>query len=275
MKVLALVASPRKLGNSEILAKEMLAALPAETEKELVRLTELDVKLCKACYACLPRDKGCVLKDDMAGLLDKIRAADAVIIAAACYFLGPHTSLKLVGDRLLAILANRAEFAGKRCVTAVVYGIEGWEGYSREAVANFARFLHLDLVGGMLVRAASPGEAARPEVLAEARELAARLVVVADEAPASSGVCVCEGCGSSLLQITPSGRVRCVMCEAGGKIVAGDSGVSVVFDKDGHGRFTAAGKDEHVQLLEDIKSDFIANRSEFFRRRKPYEDMAW
>ena len=38
MKVLAIVSSARKTGNSEILAKAMLAALPDSTEKKLLRL---------------------------------------------------------------------------------------------------------------------------------------------------------------------------------------------------------------------------------------------
>ncbi len=273
MRVLALVGSPRKLGNAEILAKEMLAALPAGTEKEMIRLPELDIKPCRACYACLPADKGCVIGDDMAFLLDKIRAADAVIIAAACYFLGAHTSIKTAGDRLLAILANHAEFAGKRCVAAVAYGISGWEGYAREMVLNFARFLHLDVLGSMLVLAASPGEATRPEVLAEARALAGRLV--SGEADVKlNGVHVCPACGSSLLQITPAGGVRCPMCDTRGKLAVRDGVVAVEFER-GHDRFSPAGKEEHAALLTGIKERYMATRSELFRLRKPYEEHDW
>ena len=54
MKVLGLVASPRNLGNSEILVKEMLASLPYTIEKEMIRLSALAIQPCKACYACLP-----------------------------------------------------------------------------------------------------------------------------------------------------------------------------------------------------------------------------
>jgi multimeric flavodoxin WrbA/uncharacterized Zn finger protein (UPF0148 family) len=274
MRVLALVGSPRKLGNAEILAKEMLAALPAGTEREMIRLPELDIKPCRACYACLPADRGCVIGDDMAFLLDRIRAADAVIIAAACYFLGAHTSVKTAGDRLIAVLANNAEFAGKRCVTAVTYGIPGWEGYAREMVLNFARFLHLDVVGSMLAQAASPGEAARPEVLAEARELAGRLV--SGKADLSlNGVQVCPACGSSLLQLTPAGGVRCPMCDARGKLTVKDGEVAVEFAAAAHERFSPAGKEEHAALLTAIKERYMATRSELFRARKPYEDMDW
>ena len=65
MKVLALVASQRKLGNSEILAKEMLSALPDTVEKEMIRLTDLEIQGCKACYACLAEETGYVIQDDL------------------------------------------------------------------------------------------------------------------------------------------------------------------------------------------------------------------
>lgn len=274
MRVLALVASHRKLGNSEILAKEILAALPADTEKEMIRLPDLDIGQCKACYACLPADKSCVIGDDLGFLLERIKAADAVIVAAACYFLGAHTSVKLVGDRGISILANADAFAGKRCVTVVSYGIVGWEGYAREAVLNFARFLHLDVVGSMLVRAASPGEAVRPEVLAEARALAGRLAGGGEAAVAVPGLLCCADCGSSMLQIAPDGAVRCAMCDAHGVLKAGPEGVAVEFAR-GHERFSFAGKLEHARLLEEVKQDFIASRNELYQRRKPYEAMDW
>ncbi len=274
MRVLALIGSPRKLGNSEILAREMLAALPAETEREMIRLTEFDIRPCRACYACLPAEKGCVIEDDLAFLLDRIKAADAVIIAAPVYFLGAHTSVKAVGDRLISVIANNADYAGKRCVTAVTYGIPGWEGYGREMVLNFARFLHLEVAGSMLVQAASPGEAARPEVLAEARALAGRLTGGGADL-SLPGVHTCRDCGGSLLQIAPSGAVRCVMCDARGELKAADGEVAIEFAAGDHERFSPAGKGEHAALLEEIKRHYIAEREELFRRRKPYGTPDW
>ena len=272
MKVLGLVASPRNLGNSEILVKEMLASLPADVEKEMIRLPALDIQPCKACYACLPYDKNCVIKDQLAGLLDKIKQADAVMIASACYFLGSHTSIKTLSDRMISVLANSDDFSGKRCVTVTVYGISGWEGYAREMVNNFARFLHLDVVGDMLVQAASPGEAAVPAVLEQARQLAATLVDPAAEAASTANhILSCQQCGSSFLQIQPSGQVRCVMCNATGELASSADGYSVSFVEQDHRRFSPVGMAEHAARLETEKANYIANRHEFYRRRKAYE----
>lgn len=103
MRVLGLVASVRKLGNSEIMVKEMLAALPDDVEKTMIRLSDLNIGQCQACYACLPPNKSCIIDDDLPFLLNNIRRADAVIIGTSCYFLGTHTSLKVIGDRLISV----------------------------------------------------------------------------------------------------------------------------------------------------------------------------
>jgi multimeric flavodoxin WrbA len=274
LRVLGLVASPRKSGNSEILVKEMLASLPAEVNKEMIRLTELDIKPCKACYACLTPDASCVIKDDLAFLLDHIKAADAVIVASACYFLGSHTSIKTIGDRLISVLANGGDFAGKKCITAVAYGIPGWEGFAREAVNNFARFLHLEVVGNMTVQAASPGEVVQGDVLAVARDLADRLVSPAIADNTVAGIHTCRGCGSSLLQLAPSGQIRCVMCGMQGKLTATADGFSVEFAQ-GHVRFSPEGMAQHSRLLAEIKECYIATRSQLFQRRKPYSAYDW
>ena len=276
MRILGLVASPRSLGNSELLVKDMLASLPENTEKEMIRLAALDIKPCKACYACLPQDKGCVIHDQLDFLLERIKQADAVIIASACYFLGSHTSIKTVTDRLISVLANSAAFEGKKCVTATVYGIPGWEGYARESVNNFARFLHLEVVGDMLVQAASPGEVVTSATLTAARQLAAKLLDPSVSVPpAVTDVLLCNNCGSSLLQFKPSGKVRCVMCNTEGEVQPATAGYTISFSRQEHQRFSPEGMSEHSQLLEQVKNNYIANRHELYRRRKPYEAYSW
>jgi multimeric flavodoxin WrbA len=176
MKILGLVASPRRLGNCEIIVSEMLRSLPDDFEKEMLRLPALAISDCKACYACLPSDKGCIIKDDLDFFLERIKQADCIIIASPCYFLGVHTSIKKICDRFISILNNASQFAGKKCVTVITYGIPGWEGYAREALMSFSRFLHLDHQGDLVIQAANPGESATEAILDKARMLAQRLL---------------------------------------------------------------------------------------------------
>jgi multimeric flavodoxin WrbA len=76
VKILGLVSSPRRLGNSEIVVKEMMNRLPDDWDKQMIRLNDLRIDRCKGCYACLPKEKRCVLKDNLNFFLDHIRAAD-------------------------------------------------------------------------------------------------------------------------------------------------------------------------------------------------------
>lgn len=274
MKVLGLVASPRNLGNSEILTKEMLASLPDEVEKKMIRLPELDIKQCNACYTCLPEENECVIKDDLGFLLEQIKSADAVIIATPCYFLGTHTTLKLISDRLLSVLRQSKEFAGKKCAVVVSYGIEGWEGYALEAAVNVARFLHLDVVGSMLVHAASPGAVVKPEILDQARRLATALVSGRTETHSSS-VHACQFCGNTLLQLLATGEVKCRMCGAEGKISMSEGKLSVQFASPKQRRFSPEGMTEHGNTLENIKNQYLAERRELNKLRKPYQNYNW
>lgn len=286
MKVLAVVASARKTGNSEILAKEMLAALPESVEKKLIRLADYNIEPCRACYACLPAGKDCVIQDDFESFLQQIRDADAVIIASPVYFLGMHTRLKLLCDRFISVLNEAGKYTGRRCVVAVPYGVDGWQGYGIEATVNFARFLHLDVVGVLPVHAANPGEVARPEILAQAREMAGLLLPPTNDAakrdknPAvrqstksEDITCVC--CGSGMIRLSDKGDVRCVICGAAGIIHAADSpegsSVQCVWKEPELFRYSAAGMIEHAERLESIKAEFIARRHELSELRKPYK----
>ena len=60
MKVLGLLASHRRMGNSEVLIRVALKAAEREgAETELIRLTDLEIRPCKGCMACI--FKGCLV----------------------------------------------------------------------------------------------------------------------------------------------------------------------------------------------------------------------
>ena len=287
MKVLAIVTSARKVGNSEILAKEMLASLPESVEKKMLRLADFRIEPCRACYACLTSGKDCIIPDDLASILHEIQEADAIILASPVYFLGMHTRLKLLCDRLISVLNEGAKYAGRRCVIAVPYGVEGWQGYGVEATVSFARFLHLDVVGVLPVHAANPGEAVQPDVLNRARELAGRLLPKnANASPTehednarqttNAGDIGCSACGSGIFRIAKTGEIQCVICGSSAKLempeTSDDAAVQCTWTMPEPFRYSAAGMAEHAHRLEEIKAEFIARRQELLVVRKPYRD---
>lgn len=97
-KVLILSGSPRKNGNSDLLCDEFArGAAEAGHEVEKVRVAEKNIGFCRGCYAC--KDTGvCVIKDDMAELLQKMIDADVLVLASHSI----DAQLKAVIDRTLA-----------------------------------------------------------------------------------------------------------------------------------------------------------------------------
>ncbi len=77
MKILALVGSYRRNGNSDILAKEaLMGAEEAGAEVELLHLTDYKIEACQGFGLCLFRKEGCHIEDDVKEIWSKIEAAD-------------------------------------------------------------------------------------------------------------------------------------------------------------------------------------------------------
>lgn len=100
-QVLILSSSPRKGGNSDILCDQFRkGAGEAGNRVEKIRLADLKIEYCSACYAC-KKIGHCVKQDDMAQLLDKMRAADVIVLATPVYFYTMCAQMKTVIDRTL------------------------------------------------------------------------------------------------------------------------------------------------------------------------------
>lgn len=99
--VLILSASPRKGGNSDTLCDQFgKGAQEAGNHVEKLRLAELHIEYCSACYACKKLGH-CVKRDDMAMVIDKMKASDVIVLATPVYFYTMNAQLKTMIDRTL------------------------------------------------------------------------------------------------------------------------------------------------------------------------------
>ena len=124
-QVLGIVGSPRQGGNTDILVDEILkGAEQAGARTEKVMLAELAVAPCQACYAC--RSTGeCVIRDDMADLIEKMKASQVWVIGTPVYWWGPTAQLKAFVDRWFALAGGGESsevFKGRRVILAVPMG---------------------------------------------------------------------------------------------------------------------------------------------------------
>lgn len=85
-KLLLITASPTVGGNGDaLIAAAQEKAAETEVEITSIRLREKEIKFCKACYGCA-KTGACVQKDDFAGILQQIHAADAILVEAPVYY---------------------------------------------------------------------------------------------------------------------------------------------------------------------------------------------
>lgn len=105
MRILGLVGSQRKDGNSNLILKEALEGFEAETE--IIQLANANINWCDACGLCKNTMK-CVIEDDVELIFNKMKEADAIIISAPRYLPIPSKFMALI-ERIGALYHYRSE----------------------------------------------------------------------------------------------------------------------------------------------------------------------
>lgn len=135
--VLVLSTSLRAGSNSERLANAFAAgARAAGHTVDQLSLRGKDLQYCIGCLSCQQTHR-CVLRDDAAPLLEKLRRADAVAFATPIYYYGMSGQMKTLLDRtnplfetdyafrqvyLLTAAADQGEQVPQKTLT----GLQGW-----------------------------------------------------------------------------------------------------------------------------------------------------
>lgn len=100
-KVLIISSSPRKNGNSELLAKQFYqGAIDSLNQVEFIRLQDKKINYCNGCYACTKLGK-CYQNDDLNSIAKKMEEADVILFSTPTYFYSMSGQLKVFIDRLV------------------------------------------------------------------------------------------------------------------------------------------------------------------------------
>ena len=106
-RIVVLAGSPRKGGNTELLAKAFTEEASRYHEVDLVRVTDYRISPCTGCNGCYSSEGNrCVQRDEMEKIHEKLRNADTVVIASPVYFYGISAQLKALVDRLHTPMRN-------------------------------------------------------------------------------------------------------------------------------------------------------------------------
>ena len=100
MSILIISGSPRKGGNTELLAEAFAKGAAKHHHVEIVSVRDYKVNPCLGCNACFKSEANtCAQKDDMTVIYEKMCQADMLVIASPVYFYSISAQLKAVIDR--------------------------------------------------------------------------------------------------------------------------------------------------------------------------------
>lgn len=159
MKILGLIGSPRKNGNTDLLVSRILDGASANNHlTEKLYLYELDISPCVDCRGCKKGSFQCLIDDGMRILYPKLEGADVIVFGTPLYWYGPTGKMKLMIDRLRPFIASK-KMKGKRAIL-VTPSEEGPNAcsYLTGMFELSFKYLEIDLIDKILVKAYEKAE---------------------------------------------------------------------------------------------------------------------
>lgn len=129
MTVVSIVSSPRKGGYGDRIA-ERVEEGARSAGKDVVRFNLNDmrsIRQCQNCEACKNNGGQCVVRDDIAPIVDAVRDCEGLIISTNIAFNEMNGLFKMVHDRFYCFLDINATTTlpkGKKLVTIVTAGMD-------------------------------------------------------------------------------------------------------------------------------------------------------
>jgi multimeric flavodoxin WrbA len=182
-KILVVLGSPRKEGNSSILAAQAIkGARETGAQVTVFHLNEMAISPCQACNGCrLDPESDCVVQDDMQTLYPELRDSDALLIASPVYWFAASAQIKLFMDRCYALGTDRYKaLKGKKIGIILTYGgDDAFDSGAVNAMRSFQDAFHYigsEIVGMVHGTAFEAGEVRKNrDLMDRAYELGAKL----------------------------------------------------------------------------------------------------
>lgn len=177
MRILGIVGSRRKLGNTEIMVKEALKGAHEEgADIALLRISDLYIRECNGCEACVIKGERCALNDDMDFFEEQLNASDGLIVGGVDYGGAPLGIFKTVGDRLHGLKSwiERTEERRGNPKKAITIGAAGWRHIQYWIIPllnNFTTLCGFDVLASFVGISIGPGEVLLTERQAIPREV--------------------------------------------------------------------------------------------------------
>jgi multimeric flavodoxin WrbA len=181
-KILILLGSPRKKGNSAALASRVAkGAESVGARVESLFIHSMDIKPCQACWKCQSPDaEGCVIKDDMQQVFPKLIEADSWVIATPVHWFNMSAQTKLWMDRCFALARYGKNPFKKKVGIVLTYGdSDAFKSGAVNAIRCFQdsfNYTGTTIAGVVYGSALNPGDIeANTGVMDEAEKLGMKL----------------------------------------------------------------------------------------------------
>ncbi|MCE8423711.1 MAG: flavodoxin family protein [Candidatus Methanoperedens sp.] len=151
IKLFGISGSPRKASTDHIVNEALhYAFLKYHVETEYFSAMGKNINFCIHCDYCIKNKKGCIHKDDMQFVYEKMKWADALIIGTPVYQGMVSGQTKTIMDRCRAIAASDPNFILNKPAAAMAVGGDriGGQEPSIQAIHNFYVINEAIPVGG-------------------------------------------------------------------------------------------------------------------------------
>lgn len=102
--ILIISSSPRRNGNSQLLCNQFKKCAEDKGHHvDMIRIMDQNIGFCRACDGCMRNGGTCILRDDMANILNLYQKADVLVLATPVYFYGISAQMKTFIDRTYPI----------------------------------------------------------------------------------------------------------------------------------------------------------------------------
>jgi len=279
LKILGLVGSYRKYGNTEVLVREaLMSASEMGAEVELLRLTDLTIKPCKGCMACVFKNAECRIEDDANFFFSKLFEADGIILGSPIYIFGPVGIIKMIQDRFLQISTRLEKLRNKVGAIIAIGGAPGAEGTIMPGLASFFMFLGIPIVDQMLVYSHGPGEILLHEdAVQKANRIGRELVEALQDSRAKTkyieASSVCPVCHQNFL-ILKEGSLECGLCHTKASPRIEEGKLVLEFGKAQETR--EARREEiadHIENLSETGVKYLKLKDEIDKRKEKYKNF--
>lgn len=106
MKILGIVGSMRKTGNTNLLIETVLNSAKKrnpQVETKILQISELKIESCRACYdLCSKEPYKCVIEDDLQAVFEEMKHSQGIVIGSPLYFRIP-SRLTAFMERLVSL----------------------------------------------------------------------------------------------------------------------------------------------------------------------------